>query len=65
MNRGLYLKNLRLNAGLTQAQTAEIVGVKHSTISAYERETVNIPSERKSKNSLKISNRTENTIPIH
>lgn len=46
MKRGLYLKALRAESGLTQQQVADMTGLHHSTISAYERNAVNIPSDQ-------------------
>lgn len=46
MTRGLYLKSLRIEKGLTQNKAAELIGVHHSTISAYEKDAVNIPSDK-------------------
>lgn len=46
MTRGMYLNNLRRKKGLTQVDAAALVGVHHSTISAYEKDTINIPSDK-------------------
>lgn len=46
MDRGMYLRNLRQQKGMTQSEVAKLVGVHHSTISTYEQNSVNIPSDK-------------------
>ena len=46
MNIGDYLKNLRQDHGWTQKEAAERAGIHHATISAYERNAINIPSDK-------------------
>lgn len=46
MDRGSYLKSLRLGKGMTQVQAGKLVGVDHSLIGKYEKNSVNIPSDK-------------------
>lgn len=46
MDKGTYLKNLRLDKGWTQVEASKYTGIHNSTISAYERNAINIPSDQ-------------------
>lgn len=46
MDRGLYLKKLRVEKGLTQKEVAALIGVHLSSIGKYEQNAVNIPSDK-------------------
>ena len=46
MDRGSYLKSLRLGKGMTQVEAGKLVGVDHSLIGKYEKNSVNIPSDK-------------------